>query len=202
MAVKNRSEAEKELIDPVLEALNRHKLLTHAELVKTGASGVKLRRMTEAGLMTAVGSGIYASVALDPFVAAVLATAKYYPQTVISGLTGLHIHGLSQEYVEKIDIDIPRETNLRNKIFQVHRVPTSRLVGIEDLRFHGSSIRIYNRERTLCEAYRLDRAGPLFFKALKRYVGSGKLRTDLIQKYDQALKTRVLMHLQQELADE
>ncbi|MCC7441787.1 MAG: hypothetical protein IT285_09140 [Bdellovibrionales bacterium] len=44
--------------DPVLEALNQEGIMTHAELAKLGASGVKLRRMAEAGEITALGSGI------------------------------------------------------------------------------------------------------------------------------------------------
>jgi predicted transcriptional regulator of viral defense system len=188
-------------LDPIVRALTHHQLMSHAELVEEGASGVKLRRMVEAGLIVSVGSGIYASTELDPFVAAVLATAKYYPQAIISGITALQIHELAQEYVEKVDIDISRGTSIRNKMLQVHRVPPQRLTGMMELKFHGSKIRIYDIERTLCEAYHLDPSGPLFFKALKRYVALGKVKASQIQKYDQELKTHVLMHLQQELAD-
>jgi predicted transcriptional regulator of viral defense system len=175
--------------------------MTHAELSALGASGVKLRRMTEAGQIISVGSGIYASVSLDPFVAAVHATAKYYPQAVISGLTALQIHGFAQEFVEKVDVDVPRETSIRNKMLQVHRVPQARLTGVIELKYEGALIRVYDRERTLCEAYRLDPAGPLFFKALKRYVAAGKINASKIQQYDQAAKTKVLSHLRQEIAD-
>jgi hypothetical protein len=134
-------------------------------------------------------------------VAAVHATAKYYPQAVISGLTALQIHGFGQEFIEKVDVDVPRETSIRNKMLQVHRVPLARLAGVTELQYQGVSIRIYDRERTLCEAYRLDPAGALFFKALRRYVAKGKIDTAKIQQYDQAAKTQVLSHLRQELAD-
>lgn len=188
-------------VDPVLRELARHRLLTHAELVEKGASGVKLRRMAEAGLVVSVGSGIYASTALDPFAAAVLATAKYYPEGVISGLTALQLHGLAQEFIEKVDVDVPRDTSIRNKMLKVHRVPKSRIVGVMELKYEGGVIRVYDPERALCEAYRLDPSGPLFFKALKRYVARGKINPERILKYDRAVKTRVLAHLRQELAD-
>src|SRR4051794_38504646 len=96
-------------VDPVIQLLLRDRIMTHAELTARGATGVKLRRLAEAGQVIPVGSGIYAAPSLDPFVAAVLATAKYYPNAVISGLTALQIHGLAQEYLERIDVDIPRE---------------------------------------------------------------------------------------------
>jgi predicted transcriptional regulator of viral defense system len=190
-----------EVQNPLLKALARNGIMTHAELAKLGASGVKLRRMAEAGEITAVGSGIYAATSLDPFVAAVHAAAKYYPQAVISGFTALQIHGLGQEFIEKVDVDVPRETSIRNKMLRVHRVPKARLIGLTQLKYEGVTIKIYDRERTLCEAYRLDPAGPIFFKALKRYVAEGKVDSVKIQQYDLAAKTKVLSHLRQEIAD-
>lgn len=85
---------------------------------------------------------------------------------MISGLTALQIHGLAQEYVDKIDVDISRTTSLRNKILNVHRVPDSRIVGVTTVAVQGRAIRIYDIERSLCEAYRMDTGGALFFKAL------------------------------------
>lgn len=190
------------LKDPILLELKKHRVLKLSELKRHGASAVKLRRMTEAGSVLSVGSGIYATPSLDPFVAAVLATAKYYPQAVISGLTALQIHGLAQEYVEKVDVDVPRETSLRNRLLKVHRVPKGRLVGITKLKHHGGVIQIYDRERSLCEAFRIDPSGPIFFRALKRYIKSRKPNADRILEYDRAVKTDVLSHLRQELADD
>lgn len=190
-----------EVQDPILNALKQSQVMTHSELSELGASGVKLRRMTEAGTIISVGSGIYAAGSLDPFVAAVHATAKYYPIAVISGLTALQIHGFGQEFIAKIDVDVLRETSIRNKMLQVHRVPQRRLIGVTQIKYQGALIRIYDRERTLCEAYRLDPAGPLFFKALKRYTNERKIDASKIQAYDQAAKTKVLAHLRQEIAD-
>ena len=203
--LKKRAISQKTLkkpkLDSVLRALEKHKIMTLSELKKFGASGIKLRRMAETGQIVAVGSGIYAAPSLDPFVAAVLATSKYYPESVISGLTALQIHGLAQEYIDKVDVDIPRETSIRNKLLKAHRVPSSRLIGIARLKYEGSQITIYDIDRTLCEAYRLDPSGPLFFKALKRYIKLGKINSDRIHQYDKAVKTKVLSHLRQELAD-
>lgn len=197
----NSTKKKSKSIDPALKAIERHRVMSYAELAKHGATGTKLRRMTEAGLIVPLGSGLYASIKLDPFVASVIATAKYYPKAVISGLTALQIYELGQDYAQKIDVDIARETSLRNRMLKVHRVPQSRLIGIASLKYHGAKIRIYDIERTLCEAYKLDRAGPLFFKALKRYIARGKIGFAKIQLYDKALKTQVMKHLQQELAD-
>ena len=186
----------------IRKLIEHKKLAIFSELERFGASGTLLKRMTESGQILALGSGIYASPKFDPFTATLYAASKYYPKAVISGLTALQIHGLSQEYIEKVDVDISRDTSLRNKMLNVHRVPNARLVGITELKYQGEVIRVYDIERTLCEAYLFDPAGALFFKALKRYVSLGKINTAAIQKYDASTKTAVLSHLRQELANE
>ena len=198
MALKSSSESSKA---SALKAINKQLIMSHAELKKIGMKGTSLRRLTEAGLMHSLGNGIYSSISIDPFIAAVLATAQYYPHAIISGTTALQIHKLGQDYANRIDVDIPRETSVRNQMLKVHRVPKARIIGIQKMKFHHRMIRIYDIERTLCEAYRISKAGAEFFKALKRYVAMGKINSEKIQKYDLVLKTRVLLHLQQEQAD-
>ena len=185
-----------------LRALKRLKVLAHSELAKYGVNGVILKKLSELGQIIRIGSGIYASAELVPFVAAVLATATYYPDAVISGLTALQIHGLAEEFIERVDVDIPRETSVRNRMLNSHRVPAKRIIGVAILPFHDGKIKIYDLERTLCEAYRLDPKGPLFFKALKRYRALGQINPEQLAAYDRTLKTEVLTHLRQELADD
>lgn len=187
--------------DAVAMAIRKHQLMRSGDLLKIAGSYLQIRRKAEAGVITPLGSGLYAAPSLDPFVAAVLATAKFFPAAVISGLTALVIHGLSDEYIERVDVDIPREKSLRNRLLRVHRVTRERLKGSTQLKFHGQPIRIYDVERSLCDAYRIDPAGPIFFKALKRSLTEKKkVDSEKLRRYDSLLGTRVLMHLQQELA--
>lgn len=189
------------VVDEVLGKVAQDRVSSYSELAKCGATSAILKELVEEGKMTSVGCGIYASVSLDPFVAAVLATSAYYPQSVISGHTALQIHGLGEEYVDRIDVDIPREKSIRNRLLGVHRVPEKRIIGVTSMPYHGAKIRIYDAERTLCEAYLLDPQGPVFFKALKRYCSSGHVKADVLAGYDQELKTHVTARLRQELAD-
>jgi len=176
--------------------------MTAQELERYVSGRVALRRLADAGELVSLGSGIYATSALDPFVAAVIAVSRYYPDAVISGLTAMTIHKLTDERIDRMDVDVERSRTIRNKLVRCHRVPRKRLIGIETMDFRNEPIRIYDKERTLCEAYQLDPAGPLFFKALKRYLKQHQPNTDRLQEYDKALKTRVIGHLQQELADD
>ena len=186
----------------ILLKIKKQKVMPLAELVKIFGNRMEVSRKASEGLLQPLGNGYYASSELDPFVAALAVVAKFYPQLVISGQTALQIHGLAENYIERIDVDIERKKSLRNKMLHVHRVDPKKLVGVTRITYHGISLKIYDLERTLAEAYRLDPAGPDFYKALKRYLKHGAVKTNQIANYDQILKTKVMIHLQQELAND
>ena len=186
----------------IVAKLTRMRVMKASDLQKSGSGRVILGRLVDEGEIISLGTGLYASPSLDPFVASVIAVSKFYPKTVVSNLTALVIHRLSDERLDRIDVDIERNQNIRNQLMRVHRVPKKRLIGIEKMNFSGQTISIYDVERTLCEAYRLDQGGPIFFKALKRYLKNKKPDTKKTLKYDRLLRTRVTYHLQQELADD
>jgi predicted transcriptional regulator of viral defense system len=186
----------------ILSEIKKEKVMALTELIKLCGNRMEVSRKAQEGIFQSLGSGFYASPKLDPFLAALSVVAKYYPQVVISNRTALHLHGLAQDYIEKIDVDIEREKSIRNKLLKVHRIPSKRLTGIIHLNYQGIKIKIYDLERTLAEAYRLDPAGPDFYKALKRYIKLGHIKPDQIAYYDKNLKTKVLSHLQQELAND
>lgn len=176
-------------------------VLRSKELESILGSRMAVKRKAEAGELQSLGSGIYASASLDPMQAAVIAVTKYFPKAVISGRTALFLHQLSDHAVDRVDVDISTETSIRNQILNVHRVAARRKKGISELKIKGFSVRVYDLERTLCEAYRLDPAGPDFFKALKRYLSRQNPDSEKIALYDKAAGTKVLVHVMQELAD-
>lgn len=176
-------------------------VLRSKDLEKYFGSRVAIMRSAERGEIQSLSSGLYASPSLDPMTASVIATAKYYPKAVISGRTALFLHKLSDHAVEKIEVDILTSTPIANKLLETHRVAKSRLIGISKINVKGFEVKIYDLERTLCEAYRIDPAGAEFFTALKRYLKQTEPDTAKIKKYDEALGTKVLTHIKQELAD-
>lgn len=188
-------------IEEVLKKLEFRKVMRAAEFKPYVSTRTQLRRLVDAGKIIALGSGIYAHPSIDPFVSSVIATARYYPKAVISNISALVIHGLSDERVDRIDVDIQRNSSIRNKLIYAHRVPNKNIIGTIQQDYHGTKIRIYSRERALCDAYRLDAGGPIFLRSLKRYVKAGVIDPENIAKFDQVLKTDVLRSLRQELAD-
>lgn len=161
---------------------------------------LQLSRLAASGEIISLGSGFYAHPSLDPFVASIIAVARHYPEAVISKATALVIHKLSDERIDHIDIDISRNSSIRNKLVRAHRTSESNFVGIEQTSYHGETIRIYDRERSLCEAYQMDPDGDLFLKAIKKYSSSQTAKTDKIAEYDKLLSTNVLRAIRQEMA--
>jgi predicted transcriptional regulator of viral defense system len=183
-----------------VKKLPRRFVLRSKDLEEFYGSRVAIKRSAERGEIQSLSSGFYSSPSLDPMTASVIAVAKYFPQAVISGRSALFLHELSDHAVKKIDVDISG-TTIANKLLDVHRVAKKRLIGISKITLKGFEIKIYDLERSLCEAYRLDPAGAEFFTALKRYLKKTEPDTLKINKYDKALGTKVLLHIRQELAD-
>lgn len=185
----------------IIEILRKMKVAKISDLVSQTLTRLQISRMAASGEILSLGAGLYAHPSLDPFVASAIAVARYYPSGVISKATALVIHKLSDERIDRIDIDIGRNSSIRNKLIHAHRIADSRLIGIERIEYHGEPIRIYNRERALSEAYIMDPDGDLFIKSIKRYTSSQTPNTEKIAEYDELLTTHVLRAIRQELAD-
>lgn len=186
----------------LLKKLKLKKVARVAELMDCISHRKELAPLVEAGEIVPLGTGIYADSSLDIFVATIIAVSRYFPKATISNATALVIHSLSDERIDRIDVDIERSTSIRNKLVQAHRVPKSRIIGAVTIPYHGQKIRVYDPERSLADAYRTDPDGPIFLKAIKRYVRKGTINTERIALYDRKLKTNVLRSVRQELADE
>ena len=155
----------------------------------------------QSNLIVKVGSGFYTAPDIDANTALLITVGRFFPKAAISGISALAFHGLSNEQPNKVTVDIERTTSLRNQILQVRRVMPAFLIGIETVKFQGVKIKIYDVERSLCDIYRIEKDGPIFIKAIKRYVKKYKINSVKFAKYDSILKTRVLPHLKQELAE-
>ena len=170
------------------------------ELTVYVPSGAQLRRYAADGRLISLGAGYYADPSLDPLTATLAVVARYYPRAVISNITALFVHGLTDERIDQIDVDIPRQSSIRNKLIRTHRVNPKLIKGVEEANYNGIRLKVYSKERALCDAYHFDPGGPIFLKAFKRYVKAGAVDANAIATYDKLLKTDVLRSVMQELA--
>jgi predicted transcriptional regulator of viral defense system len=185
----------------ILEILKKIKIGKVSDFNNLIQSRLTLSRLAASGDVIALGAGLYAHPSLDPFTASIIAVARYYPEAIISKSTALVFHQLSDARIDRIDVDIRRETSIRNRLIYAHRTAERYLIGIEKISYNDEMIRIYDLERSLCEAYRMDPDGEIFVKAVKRYSANQPVDFEKIANYDKKLSTQVLRAIKQEVAD-
>jgi predicted transcriptional regulator of viral defense system len=187
--------------DRLKKIFQKKKILSSKELESVLGNRPTIFAAVQANLIVRVGSGFYSAPNVDANTALLITVGRFFPKAIISGISALAFHSLSDEQPNKVNVDIERTTSLRNQILQVRRVSPAFLTGIETVKLKGVKIKVYDVERSLCDIYRIEKDGPIFIKAIKRYAKEYKINPVKIAKYDSILKTRVLSHLKQELAD-
>jgi len=176
-----------------------HPVLSSQELEKRLGSRMAIKALVDAGQIVKTGSGYYASPSIDPSESQFLVVARFFPRAVISGISALQLHKITDEFPERVSVDIERNYSLRNKILEVHRVSKRLMAGVTEQKLNGITIRVYSPERSLCDVYRRLGNGEVFLKALQRYKKNFKPDSEKIAKFDKLLNTQVLAHLRQEL---
>src|SRR5689334_18583742 len=88
-------------------------VFTSAELSRALASRTASNRAAGTAKLVALGAGYYSTPDIDPSVAQVLVVARFYPEAVISTISGLVIHYLSDEKLQKVTVDMPKDKPLR-----------------------------------------------------------------------------------------
>lgn len=119
------------------------------------------------------------------------AISKYYPDCVVSGKTCLSLHGLSDDYIGPIDVDIPYPMNLKNRLLKAHRIQPEKINGVITRKFEDRNIKtpikIYTPERALHEANKYYGRTDAFYRAIKRYENNFLNRKEPGEQYDQIL---------------
>src|SRR3990167_487108 len=100
------------------------------QLLKKFGHRTAIVRLVRENRLISLGAGYYATPNLDPFVAQIHVVARFYPKAVISGISALVIHGLCDERLDKVTVDIPKGTRVRNNLIDAKRVALSRLIGV------------------------------------------------------------------------
>jgi hypothetical protein len=133
-------------------------------------------RLVEKGELSKVypeGLGFFSLPETEEGLAHFAIVSKYYPQCVVSGKTALSLYDLSLDYIRKIDVDIPKTTNLVNELLEVHRVVKTKINNVvtKDFKQKGVpfKIQIYSAERALFEAHKYYSGTDAYFYALKKY---------------------------------
>jgi predicted transcriptional regulator of viral defense system len=169
--------------------------LAAADARKAGVANKDLQRLAEAGQLERVSRGLYvsATVMADEYIVAQYKCGR----SVYSHETALFFHGLSDRTPLQLMMTIPSGYNSRLlKDRETYRFfyCKSELHGLGITTVpspHGNGLRVYDRERTLCDCIKrkavLD--SDLVLSAVKQYIGENG--TDLARLLDYAERLKI-----------
>lgn len=181
----------------VLELLQKNNgILQASEIKKFGIDNKVLQRMTESGVIERIGRGLYldANCMEDEYLVAWYRCKK----GVFSHETALFFHGLCDRTPFRLAMTIPSGYNSRilkdTEHYQFfYCKPELHELGIDTaISPYGAQIRIYNKERTICDCIRkrdkLD--ADLVMTAVKRYMKETGIDYGLLLEYAEIFKVR------------
>ena len=123
-----------------------------------------------------------------------------FPDAVISLFSAAQYHDLSSVIPQKIDITIPAykrvpviPDNFQLKIYK--SIPQIYEVGIQIIKKDGLPVKIYDRERTVCDFFRmrLQIGKDCAFEVLKNYM-AGKKHLHKLTEYAERLKIKGVLY--------
>jgi predicted transcriptional regulator of viral defense system len=184
------------------EFLKLKRVARHKELASLVRHPFEIQRLADAGNINALGGGFYCHPEVDPIKAGYVVVSRFYPKAVVSNISALHMYDLTDQRIDRIDVDIPNTTSIRNELIRAHRVHPKYMDGIVEIDVEGYLVKVYSIERSLCDICKDRGKGEIFFKALKRYMETDRLNINAITTYDKLLGTNVIESVAQEFATE
>jgi len=126
--------------------------------------------------------------------------AALIPDAVISLFSAAQYHDLSSIIPQRIDITLPaqRRIPILPKNFHVKTykaVPRIYELGIQTVNNNGNSLKIYDRERTVCDFFRmrLQIGKDCAFEVLKNYM-AGKKHLQKLSEYAEILQIKGVLY--------
>lgn len=143
-------------------------ILTYQQCIEIYGSDYNIRKMIKNGKLYQQEKGVYSDKKSCSMLDVI---AAKYPQAVFSGRSAYYYHGLTDEIPEKYYISTKRSaTRIKNdKIKQSFVSDDIYDFGIEAIKYQGSVIHIYSKERLLVDLIRFRAKYPMgFYKGAVR----------------------------------
>ena len=185
-----------------IEVFNLHGgMLRYTEAVKEGIHPRILYKLRDLGLIEKLQRGLYVLTNLPDLEEPDLVTiSKIMPEGVICLVSALYFHRLTVQIPRWIDVAV-RQKYVPPKVkyppIQIHWFSDKFYKdGIEKYNFSGAEIRIYSREKSIIDCFRLrKKVGiDIAVEALKNYLKQDNLNINLL--LDFAKESRVIKVLE------
>jgi len=165
-------------------------------LRSTGFCGKDVDELIRRGLLQRLRRGYYVSpVKLNDMNTYEILIALV-PDAVISLFSAAQYHELSSVIPQKIDITLPAQRRIpilpEDLHVKIHKaIPRIYGVGIQTVKKDGYPLKIYDRERTVCDFFRmrLQIGKDCAFEVLKNYM-TGKKHLQRLSEYAETLQIK------------
>lgn len=164
--------------------------LRTAQAKKLGVDPKILARMTDKGLLTKEGRGIYRLANLPPLSNPDLVqVALRVPHSVVCLISALSFHKLTTQLPYKIYIAIPQEMKKPKidypPLYVVKLSKKTYVTGIEKHIIDGVSICIYDKEKTVADCFRFRNkiGSDIAIEAIKDYLDRPDVNIDRLLHY-------------------
>ena len=181
-----------------IEELNKHLIknggvLKSSELNKIGFSSRQINRLVDNGILSKIKHGYYESVETPPKEEVII--ARLFPKATIF----LESAAMYYNYTDRIpaawQIAVDKDSNLHQynidyPIIEPYYLESKFIeLGVETTKVEGVLVRIYDRDRTVCDFLRYENKldNEVFTNVLKRYVSDKDKNIRKLFDYAKAL---------------
>jgi len=175
-------------------------VLRASTLRSAGFYGKDTEELIQLGLLQRLRRGYYASPEKLNDMDTYEILAALVPDAIISLFSAAQYHDLSSIIPQQIDITFP--VNKRVPVFppdihvRIHKaIPQIYEVGIQTVKMNGYPLKIYDRERTVCDFFRmrLQIGKDCAFEVLKNYM-AGKKYLQKLSEYAELLQIKGVLY--------
>jgi predicted transcriptional regulator of viral defense system len=175
-------------------------VLRASTLRSAGFYGKDTEELIQLGLLQRLRRGYYASPEKLNDMDTYEILAALVPEAIISLFSAAQYHDLSSIIPQQIDVTFP--VNKRVPVFppdihvRIHKaIPQIYEVGIQTVKMNGYPLKIYDRERTVCDFFRmrLQIGKDCAFEVLKNYM-AGKKYLQKLSEYAELLQIKGVLY--------
>jgi len=164
--------------------------LRYSEAIKQGIHPRVLYELVELGIVEKLQRGLYALTDLpDIEEPDFVAISKMMPEGVISLISALSFHRLTVQIPRWIDIAVPQKyipPKINHPPVKIHWFSDKFYkAGVEKYNFGGTEIKIYSREKSIIDCFRLrKKVGiEIAIEVLKNYLKQDNINMNLLLDY-------------------
>ena len=171
-------------------------ILRTAELNNLGLSSRQINKLLELGHITRIKRGYYELS--DNTYPEEVVIARLFPQSVIFLESALMIYGYTDRMPSAWQIAVDRDSEktqykIDYPLIDVFYVESKFLeVGLDSIQIEGVDIKIFNRDRTICDVLRYENKleREVFSNAIQRYVKDPRINVRRLLEYSEVFNIK------------